>query len=47
MWPGEVAIKDHEELETHLALCEIYKCENCDDLFTNLKDLKIHFLKDH
>jgi hypothetical protein len=43
----EVAIKDFEELETHLATCDIYKCENCDDVFTNLKDLKMHFLNDH
>ena len=41
----EVEIKDHEELETHLATCEIYKCENCGDIFTNLKVLKYIFFK--
>ena len=42
-----VIVKDIAELETHLAMCEIYKCEKCGDVFKNLKDLKVHFLEDH
>ena len=42
-----VIVKDITDLETHLATCEIYKCEKCGDVFTNLQDLKVHFLENH
>ena len=37
----------HESLDIHLGTCEIYKCDRCNLIFTNLTDLKIHFENTH
>ena len=36
-----------ENLETHLASCEVYECEECEKRFTKLSDIKLHLEDDH
>ena len=36
-----------ENLETHLASCEVYECEECEIRHTKLSDIKVHIEEDH
>ena len=38
---------DIESLETHLFTCEIYRCLNCHNQFTNLTSVKKHVNDEH
>jgi hypothetical protein len=36
-----------ENLETHLASCEVYECEECETCYNDLNDIKLHLENDH
>ena len=36
-----------ENLETHLASCEVYECDNCEKRYKSLSDIKLHLEKEH
>ena len=39
--------KDSDNLNLHLATCEIYICNICPNKFKSLSDLKIYFVQKH
>ena len=38
---------DLETIETHLSMCEIYKCDECNFITTKLPEMKIHLDEQH
>ena len=43
----EFQADDLGKLNSHIFTCEIYKCERCDKIFSNLAELKAHALAKH
>ena len=46
-WLCDFLVKDLWDLDTHLSTCEIYKCDPCNFVTTNLGNMKTHIEKDH
>ena len=43
----DLQIDTLENLETHLASCEVYECDKCEKRYKTLSDMKHHIENDH